>query len=205
VRGAALDLHPQDEHALGLDTDVEVGRLAADDELAEVAVVGEVCRRLPLARLDLGLLVGDDEQLRLDAGDGVAARGQVAERGQHRRERPLHVVRTAAVQPAVDLPRRELLAAPRHHVDVGVPDDRRRALPHRGDERGQAVHLVLAVRDPPRVEPPLHELRRLAEPLGPRGVVGDQALGERELVGDEGGRHLRGVGRFVPHRRHTHA
>ena len=93
VGRAAVDVEAEREHALGLDADVQVGRLARDREVAAEAAAHDLVGG---ARVDvLGLLVGHADEA--DA-DGVLL-GQVAQRAHHRREPALHVVGAAAVQP----------------------------------------------------------------------------------------------------------
>ena len=120
VRGDAADLEPQREHALRLDADLQVGRLAGDREVADEAAVDEmVAAALGLL---LGLLVGDDPEPDPD-------RVLLAHRGegqQHRRQRPLHVVGAAAVEPVALDPRLELVRVAGDDVEVAVQDDGRR-------------------------------------------------------------------------------
>ena len=60
VGGDAVDRDPHRQHALGLDADVQVGRLAGDREVAAVAVGDE---RVDRALVDVvGLLVGDADE-----------------------------------------------------------------------------------------------------------------------------------------------
>src|SRR3954451_14480425 len=61
VRRRARHLDADGEHALGLNADMEVGRLARDGEVAAQPVVDDGVRRA--SRDVLGLLVGDAEQL----------------------------------------------------------------------------------------------------------------------------------------------
>ena len=68
-------------------------------------------------------------------------------------------------------------------VHVARPHDGAIARARRRDHRRQPVELHLVVLDPGRVEPLDDERHRSADALGPRGVEGDQALGQRELVG----------------------
>ena len=89
------------------------------------------------------------------------------------------------------MPRRELLAARRNDVHVGVPDQRDRALTDRRHDRGQAVHLVGAVGDALPLEPSLQEPHGCLHAVGLGAVVGDQPLCEGEFVGFGHGRDCR--------------
>ena len=106
MRGAPPDVDPGRQHALGLDADVQVGRLAGDRKVADVAAPDEVVAG---AALDvLGLLVGHDHEPH--AHGGLAA--EIVEGAHHGREAALHVVGAAAVQPVALDARRELLGMP---------------------------------------------------------------------------------------------
>ena len=121
VRGAPVDVEAEGEHALGLDADVQPGRLAGDREVAREAAADDLVGR---ARVDvLGLLVGHADEAHADR----VLLAQVAQRAHHRREPALHVVGAAAVQPVALDPRRELLHVAGHHVEVPVEDHRRAA------------------------------------------------------------------------------
>ena len=160
VRGGACDLDAQHQHALGLDADQQVGRLAGDREVGRVAVLDEVVGAA-LGVL-LGLLVADAEEVH---AHGVLI-GELADGAHDRGEPALHVVGAAADQPVAVDARRELLGAPGDHVEVAVQRDRRRAL--RADGRRQhrttvvlgARHLHVA-----RLEPALDEARGGLHPL----------------------------------------
>ena len=112
--GAAAHLEPHDEGALGLDADLQVGRLAADRELAQVAGVGQAGGRLRVRstrRRTPRRARSGASRARPRGAPGVG--GQIGQCGQHRRERALHVVGAAAVQAAVLAPGRELGAGRR--------------------------------------------------------------------------------------------
>ena len=119
------DLDAAREHALGLDADVQVGRLAGDREVAAEAALARVVGR---ARVDvLGLLVGRAQEAHAHA----VLLGEVAQRAHHRRQAALHVVGAAADQPVALDARRELLRVARHDVEVAVEDERRAAAARR--------------------------------------------------------------------------
>ena len=89
------------ERTLGLDADLQVGRLPADGELAEVAGVGQASGGLgvqPTRRRTPRRGRSGASPACPRAGPGG---GEIGQRGQHRGERALHVVRAAAVQVAV--------------------------------------------------------------------------------------------------------
>ena len=106
VGGDAADLQPQRQHPLGLDPDVQIGRLAGDREVAEEAAVDQMIAAA-LGFL-LGLLVADDPQphphplLIAHRGGGQ----------QHRRQRPLHVIGATPIEPVPLDPRLELPGVP---------------------------------------------------------------------------------------------
>ena len=131
-----VDLDPHREHALGLDADVQVGGLAGDREVADVALLDEV---VGAALLDLlGLLVGDADEVHAHA----LLRGQVVERAHHRREAALHVVGAAAVEAVALDARLELLRARRAPRRGARADDRRaarRARPWRPARAGRCA------------------------------------------------------------------
>ena len=115
----AVDLDADREHALGLDADVQVGRLAGDREVAAQPFLDQ---RVGRALRDvLGLLVGNADE----AHAHLVLLGDVAERAHHRRERALHVVGAAADQPVALDARLELALAGGDDVEVAVEDDRR--------------------------------------------------------------------------------
>ena len=161
VRGRARHLEPHRQHALRLHADVQVGRLAGDREVAGVAVLDQELGAA--VDLLLGLLVRDDRE------DDAHARlvAQLLERAHHRRERALHVVGAAAVEPVALDPRRELLLPGGDDVEVAVQDDRRAVLRARPPPPAPAARgLELLDRDVARLEPALYE------PGGPPDAVG---------------------------------
>ena len=177
VRGRAEDQDPQREHALGLDADVQVGGLAGDREIADVAGLDQQVRR---ALVDLlGLLVGHAHE----ADPHLVLVLEVLERAHHRGQAALHVIGAAALEPVALDARRELLRPRRDDVVVAVEDERR---PLGGpDLRGQGEdvpELVVRDRDVARLEPALDESRARAKALDVRGVVRDQALREDPFV-----------------------
>src|SRR6476661_8084013 len=154
VGRGARDLQAQREHALGLDADVQIGRLAREREVAVQALLDEDVGRAPGDVL--GLLVGDADEAHAD----LVLRRDVLEGAHHGRQRALHVIGAAADQPVAVDPRRELALARGNDVEMAVEDDRR---PVRGARLGQddrqavvvdAVDLELA-----RLEPALDEAR----------------------------------------------
>ena len=166
VRGGAGHAEAQREDALGLDADVQVGRLAGDREVAAQALAHEPVDRVGLDVL--GLLVGDADEAHADA----VLVGGVADGAHHRREAALHVVGAAADQPVALDPRLELLGVRGHDVDVAVQDDRRRAAVLRRRRRRrrdrQALVVVLAHVDVARLQPALDEARGASR--SPSGV-----------------------------------
>ena len=118
VRGGPDDLDADREHALRLDADVQVGRLAGQREVAAQALGDE---RVGRAVVDvLGLLVGHADELHAH----LVLLGRVADRAHHRRERALHVVGAAADQAVALDARLELALARGHDVEVAVEDRR---------------------------------------------------------------------------------
>ena len=122
----------QREHALGLDADVQVGRLAGDREVADVAAGDQ--------------LVGRAVSMSSDSSSGTHTKrtrtcvlvGEVAHRAHHRGEPALHVVGAAADQAVALDARRELLRVPGDDVEVAVEDERRAvARPDVGGEHRQ--------------------------------------------------------------------
>ena len=88
------------------------------------------------ARVDvLGLLVGHADE----ADAHRVLLGEVAQRAHHRREAALHVVGAAPVQAVALDPRRELLRAAGHDVEVPVEDHRRRPRAARRRPRAPAA------------------------------------------------------------------
>ena len=115
-------LHAHGEHALRLDADVEVGGLAGDREVAEVAA-----RRGSPSRGRRAPRTPRRTRTRSGRARGPARR-RSRKAQHHRREAALHVVGAAAVQPVAVHARLELLRAAGHHVEVSVQHDRRPAL-----------------------------------------------------------------------------
>ena len=111
-----MDLDPHRQHALGLDSDVQVGRLAGDREVAAEAAPHD-CVAGAYVQL-LGLFVGNADQPDADAVLTL----EVLERAHHPREPALHVIRTAAEQPVALHTRLELLRPPRNDIEVPVED-----------------------------------------------------------------------------------
>ena len=109
-----MDLDPHRQHALGLDPDVQVGRLAGDREVAAQPALDRNLGR-PLVEL-LGLLVGDADQ---PHPHPILALG-VLERAHHPGQAALHVVGAAADQPVVFNAGLELLGAPGDDVEMAV-------------------------------------------------------------------------------------
>ena len=126
----AADLEPQRQHSLGLDPDLQVGRLAGDREVADEAAVDEmVAAALGLL---LGLLVADDPEPHPDPVLVAHRRGGQ----QHRRQRPLHVVGAAPVEPVALDPRLELARRARGRRRGGRAG--RRSAPSRARPRPSA-------------------------------------------------------------------
>jgi hypothetical protein len=177
VGGPAADQDPRRQHALGLDADVQVGRLAGDREVADVAAPHQVVARTD--RDVLGLLVRHDHEPHAH----VRLLGQVVRGAHHGRQPALHVVGAAAVQPVALDARRELLGMAGHDVEVAVEDDRRGLL--RAHRRGQRVEVAEPVRldlDVARLQPALDEAGGGVEALGRRRVIGDESLGQNPFI-----------------------
>ena len=182
VGRAPVDEDAGRQHALGLDADVQVGRLAGDREVAHVAAPHEVVARAD--RDVLGLLVGDDHEPHAD----VLLLDEVVRGAHHRRQPALHVVGAAAVQPVALGAWLELLGVAGDDVQVAVEDDRRD--PFRPDRGGQRVEVAEPVRldlDVARLEPPLDEPGCGVQALGRRRVVGDQSLGQNPFIHSQEG------------------
>jgi hypothetical protein len=177
VGGAPGDLEPHREHALRLDPDVHVGGLAGDHEVAHEPLADELIAAA-LALL-LRLLVRHDAE----ADAHVRRIADVVQREEHRRQRPLHVVRAATEQPLAVRARLELAGATRDDVEMAVQQHcgglRGAGL---GDRDRQPLDVDLARLDVARLQPPLDEAGGEADPLWLRGVVRDQLLGQRALV-----------------------
>ncbi len=144
---SAGNLEVEQQDSLCLDTDVQVGRLAGDREVAVQHPFGDQ----PISRpvVDLGcLLVGNDHHS--DPGERLL--GQIAHRAEHRGEAALHVVGTTSDQAVSVDHRLELLLLARHHVEVPVEDDLRHVVPATagiGKQDGQACMLKASHLDPP--------------------------------------------------------
>ena len=187
----AAHLDPQGEHALRLHPDVEVGRLAGDREVADVALFDEVVGA-PRLRL-VGLLVRDAEEVHPHR----RLAGELTHREHHAGEPALHVVGAAAVEAVAVEPGLVLALEAGDHVEVTVEDDRGAALPSHGrGDHGEAVVRPVLDFDVIRLEPALHEPGGRPDAVQGRGVVRDEPLGEglllhrREDIGGIGlGRH----------------
>ena len=114
-----MDVDPHHQHALCLDPDVKVGRLAGDREVATEPAPDDVLRG-PLVDL-LRLLV---RHAREPDPDPVLL-PNVLERAHHRGQRRLHVVGAAAEQPVALYARLELLRPAGNDVEMAVEDDAR--------------------------------------------------------------------------------
>ena len=129
----------------------------------------------------LGLLVGHAHEAHAHARPARRSR----ERAHHRREAALHVVGAAADQPVALDARLELLRAAGHDVEVAVehaPSGASAAAPTVGEEHRQAVVRRARAPRSRALQPALDEAGGGAQPVGRRGVVGDQPLGEGALV-----------------------
>ena len=133
----------------------------------------------------LGLLVADDPEPH-------PHRVLVAQRRRHqhhRRDRALHVIGAAPVEPVALEPRLELVAMGGDDVDMALEHHRRRVRPaadlglqHRQPPHGFPLGLDVPCRQPGFDEPgALDDRRRLS------GPVGDQALGEADELGAHAG------------------
>ncbi len=156
VGGAPLDLDPHRQHALGLDADVQIGRLTGDRKAATEPHPDDRVGRADVELL--GFLVGDADQPHAHALLAL----EILERAHHRCEPALHVVGATAEQPVALDTRLELLGLARDHVemavqhDAGCPSDRA-ARPDLGDQHRQAVVLDLVHLDVAGFEPSLDE------------------------------------------------
>jgi len=160
VCGGAVHLDAQGEHALGLDADAQVGRLAGDREVAHVALRHNVVRAA--VEWLIRLLVGYADEVDPDGGLG----GELPDGAHHRREAALHVVGAAADQAVAVDARLELAGPPGHDVDVAVEDDRRtvRGADRGGEDRQAAGRDVLHV-DLVRLQPALDEAGGRLDPV----------------------------------------
>ena len=131
MRCVTGDVRPEHQHSFGLDANLELGGLAADDEVATEAF-GD--HHLCAVRPRLGaFLVGNDDQL--DAHTARRLRlGQVGEGEHHRAEGPLHVVGAPAEKLVAGPAGNELLGVSRHDVQVTVQQDLGRARADPGDQ-----------------------------------------------------------------------
>lgn len=176
VRRRAADGDSQREHPLGLHPDVKIGGLAGDREVAAVAALDQNIGAADPHRLRL--LVGDAEEAHLHA----LFVAQIAQRAHHRRESRLHVVgATTDKRVALDA-RLELTGLAGDDVDVAVEDQHRTAPLGARDDHGEAGDFHLLDLEAVGLEPALDEADAGRDPLGARGVVRHQALGEVVLV-----------------------
>ena len=109
----------------------------------------------------------------------------VLERAHHPGQAALHVVGAAADQLVVLDAGLELLGTGRNHVEMAVQDHAGGVLAGGTDLRhqyGQPVVIVVLDLDVTGFEPPLDKSCGGNELLGPRGVVGDQPLGQNSFV-----------------------
>ena len=139
------------EHALRLDADVQLGRLAGDREVGAAELLAdEPVRR---AVLDvLGLLVRDADEAH---AHGVL-RGGVVDGAHHRRERALHVVGAAPDQPVALDTRLELLLerrAPRRGGRAARRAGRSSRRPRRGSPACRRDRCGARRRRAPRASP----------------------------------------------------
>src|SRR5215218_2507452 len=151
--------HADVEHTLGLGADVEIRRLARDQEVPNVAVGDQdlSARFRPV----LTLLIGDDEEL----DRGFAAKVvQVLDCVHHRGEGALHIVDAAPVELVLLLTRFELRLFARHHVDVPVQEYPGLTGPHSHHERrkvstGPCARIAHRL-EPARPEPAIDKVQR---------------------------------------------
>src|SRR5215210_2623307 len=142
------------EHALGLGTDVEVRRLARDQEVPGVAV-GDQDLSAGFGAV-FALLIGDDEELDRGFAPHIP---QVLDGVHHRGEGALHIVDAATVELVPRLPRLELRLLAWHHVDVAVQEYSGVPLPHPHHQGGEIpagpCARVARRLEPARTEPPV--------------------------------------------------
>ena len=162
VGGGAGDLEPHRQHPLGLDPDVEVGRLAGDREVADEAGVDQPVAAAVLALLRL--LVADHAEPHPDPVLVAHRRGD----DHHRRDRALHVVGAAPVEPVPLDPRLELLRPRRHHVEVPLEHHRRRVGGPTSAISTGSPRTSSASSRSPRLEPSPDETRRIPDRLARR-------------------------------------
>src|SRR5215211_1234154 len=117
VGAFAPQRHTNVEHALRPGTDMEVRRLAGDQEVTDVAIGDQdLSARL---RTVLALFIRNDEEL--DRGFTVQGL-EVLDGAHHRGEGAFHIVDAAPVELVLLLTRLELRLFARHHVDVPVQE-----------------------------------------------------------------------------------
>jgi len=156
---------------------VQVRRLTGDREVGLQAVAQE---RVGRAVVDvLGLLVSHAEE---QDAHGVLGAG-VLYREHHRRQRALHVIGAAAVQPVALHARRELSVERRHDIEMPVQDDGR-AVFRAGARHDHGQPVVIAVDDVDiaRFQPALDEPGGGPQLVRLGRVVGHQALGQNAFV-----------------------
>ena len=177
---SAGNRHLQSQNSLCGNADVEIGRLARDRELAGEAPVDQEVA--PPVLGFLRLLVTDYADPGQDPRGGLAGSRKCHE---HCGQRGLHVVGAPAEQPVPLDPRLELVGIAGNDIEVAVEDqDPALGIPCLGGQHREAPALLLMHRNAPGIEPSLDEARGLMHPLGLRGVVGDQAPGQGQQVGD---------------------
>ena len=140
VRTAPLDVDAHVEHALGLDADVQVGRLAAHDEVADEPALDRRLGAADLLRLVV-LLVRARRAGARGTGSGSGEGGEVRHHAEHRGGRALHVVGAAPPEELAVHVRDELLLLARHDVEVGVQDHRDGSFADRRVEDREAVEI----------------------------------------------------------------
>ena len=176
VRRGAADLHAHREHALGLDADVQVGRLAGD---REVALRPRSATSQSVERSSTSSDSSSGTQMNSHAH--AVLLGGVVDRAHHRRERALHVVGAAADQAVALDARLELLGVAGDHVEVAVEDHRRRRPgggPTSAMITGRPSKSWSSTSMSRDSSQPLTNPARATQPVERRGVVRDQPLGE---------------------------
>ena len=174
VRRLAADLDPQRQHALGLDADVQVGRLPGDREIARVALFDQVVGA-PLGRR-VGLLVGRRRRSARARGSARPARpprtsSRPGRPSCRRRRARTGGRRRCAGRTAPGVPGTtstwpwKITVGPVGRADGG------------SQHRHAVVDAVLDV-DVARLEPALDEAGGRLDALHGGGVVGDQPLAE---------------------------
>src|SRR5215213_10378201 len=182
VGALATYRHADVEHTLGLGADVEIRRLARDQEVPNVAVGDQdlSARFRPV----LTLLIGDDEEL----DRGFAAKVvQVLDCVHHRGEGALHIVDAAPVELVLLLARLELRLLAWHHIDVAVQEYSWITVPHPHHERCQvppgARARVARRPESPRPEPALDKDERRLRGAWRIRPVAHELLRERDYLG----------------------